>query len=244
MERIKTVSTVERIVRNGIFTALLLGYGVYFLYDGYRGYPQKNFRQARADVPADVQDEVSIDWSLNRARAEDAVKKGEPYASVVEALGPPAWTGPIDDTGRHRAVWFAPGGIVDVIYNSRGVVLPASAWRDGQKKEHDLLVQKILGFALVPVGCFLLLRLLLMMTRGAEMTDAGLKPSGQPMIPFEAMKGWDATTYRKTGRLTLLFERGGESASYVMDDYKLSAFKKLVDRIVERTGLENPLDDA
>jgi hypothetical protein len=245
MQRIKTVSTVERIVRNGIFTALLLGYGLYFLYDGYRGYPQKNFERAKAAIPAEAQDAVEISWSLTRAQALAAVKPGEPYAAVVEALGEPAWEGAVEGTQRRRAVWFAPGGVVDVRYSTRGVVLSNAerAWKDGQKKEHDLLVQKVLGFLLVPIGVVLLLRVLLMTVRGAEMTDEGLKPSGQPRIPFESMTGWDASRYRKTGRLALLYERDGKPCTYVLDDYKLAAFKTLVARIVERTGLADPLAD-
>ena len=241
MEPIKTVSTVERILRNSIMTTMVIVFAAYFLYDGYVGYPRKNLDKARQLLPADEQGAARISKDVGSAD-KDTIVQGDLLKAIEARLGLPAWKGPAEDRV-FKAVWFGPGGALVVHYNATSGTVVSSRWMKGQKTELDLLIQKLLGYVLMPVGLVLLVRVLLMLARGARFSDEGLQPSGGPLIPFDAMTGWDISDYREKGRIRLSYTLGGEEGVYVLDDYKLRAFPAIVKEISRRQGFENPLRD-
>ena len=239
MEPIKTVSTLERIIRNSIMTVMVVVFAAYFLYDGYVGYPRRNLEQARQILPDEEQDKAYINQQVTSASLGD-IEENDLLTTIEGRLGPPAWKGAAKDNV-FKAVWFGPGGYLSVRYDrAKGTVLSAR-WKKGQKKELDLLIQKVLSYSLSPVGILLLIRVVVMLFRGAQLTDAGLKPSGRPLIPFEAMTGWNVRDYRDKGRITLTYNLDGRERAYVLDDYKLRAFPAIVTEICRRKGFENPL---
>ena len=239
MEPIKTVSTLERIIRNGVMAVMVVVFAAYFLYDGFVGYPRKNLEQARQILPPDEQDKAYINQKVTSDCLGD-IAKNDRLTTLEARLGPPAWKGLAKDNV-FKAVWFGPGGSLTVRYDMNEGTVLSSRWKKGQKKELDLWIQKVLGYSLGPVGILLLIRVVLMLLRGAQLSDAGLKPSGRPLIPFEAMTGWDVRDYRDKGRIALTYALDRREGTYVLDDYKLRAFPAIVTEICRRKGFENPL---
>ncbi|HNO76423.1 MAG TPA: hypothetical protein PKN33_00050 [Phycisphaerae bacterium] len=240
MESFKTVSTVERIVRNGIVTAMVIGFSGWSFYDGYVGYPHDNLMEARKELPAEQQKSATI----NELVTEDVAKsleKGVNIKELSEKFGAPAWRG--DFGGVHeKAVWFGRGGSLIALVDKIGITRTVE-WKSGKHKETDLWLQKLMGLVLAPLGIFMLIRLIAMCTRGAEFSDEGLKPSGQALIPFDAMIGWDAETYKDRGQITLQYETGSGKGEYILDDYKLAAFKTIVNEISKRKRFDNPIKE-
>jgi hypothetical protein len=238
MESFKTVSTVERIVRNGIVTAMVVGFAGWSFYDGYVGYPKKNLEQAKLELPAELQHTAAINERVTE-KAANGFANGINIKEISAAIGPPAWRG--DFGGVHeKAVWFGRGGSLITLVDKIGMTRTVE-WKSGKYKETDLWLQKLMGLILAPLGIIMLIRLIAMSTRGAELSDQGLKPSGKDLIPFEAMTGWDAETYKDRGQITLEYETSNGKGEYVLDDYKLAAFKTIVNEISKHKGFDNPI---
>ncbi len=240
MESFKTVSTVERIVRNGIVTAMVIGFSGWSFYDGYVGYPHDNLMEARKELPAEFQDTATINERVTEEAAK-SFQKGVNVKELSESLGPPAWQGEFGGV-HEKAVWFGRGGSLIALVDKIGITRTVE-WKSGKHKETDLWLQKLMGLVLAPLAVFMLIRLIAMCTRGAEFSDEGLKPSGKALIPFDAMTGWDAKTYKDRGQITLEYETANGQAEYVLDDYKLAAFKTIVNEISKRKGFDNPIKE-
>jgi hypothetical protein len=251
MKPIKTASTLERIIRNGIMTVMVVVFAALSFYDGYVGYPKKNLAQAKVELPADQQNLARINPRVISDNLVD-IKLGGKLSDVEELLGPPAWSGSIGSNtggptgGPTKSVWFGPGGTLLILSDVRGNLVSQPEWKKGKHSEVDLFIQKVMGLVLAPFGLVLLIRWLLMMVRGAELSDAGLKLSGAPLIPFDAMTGLDASEYKDKGRVHLVCDLGKGESTYILDDYKLRAFPAIVAEICARKGFEDPTkkDDA
>jgi hypothetical protein len=240
MQPIKTANTLERIIRNGIMTVMVLGFGVYFLYDAYIGYPAQNLRALRQELPPEQQEAAVISPAV-RAGDVGRFSAGSRLEVAEEQLGPPAWKGPSEVRGGHKAVWFGPGGCLIIPYAAAGVITDEPTWRDGPKTETDLFVQHVLGVILTPLGVLLVLRLLAMPFVGVTLSDAGLKPTGRSLIPYEAMVDWDTREFKEKRRITLHYTQAGKPRLFVLDEYRLAAFKLIVEEIARRKGFPNPL---
>lgn len=239
MEPIKTVSTLERIVRNGIVTVMVIGFAGYCFYDGYIGYPLENLEQARQQLPPELQASATINPRVSEKVAQ-TFKTGIGLDVVIEAFGPPNWQGKYN-MRQDKAVWFGRSGSFAVHVNSLGFTKLVE-WKSGEHTETDLRLQKRMGLILTPLGLFMLFRLIAMSLRGATLSDAGLKPSGRELITFDAMTGWNSEQYADRGQITLEYESSNGKSNYLLDDYKLAAFKTIVNELSKRKGFDNPLE--
>jgi hypothetical protein len=241
MQTIVTQSTRERVIRNGLVALMLLGYSCWSFYDGYIGYPKDNLRHARGEVPADYQAEATINPAITKNELPN-LRRGQPLREAEELLGPPAWKGKASDEF-NKAVWFGPGGTVILRYNDLGLITSPIFWKDHKHIEKDLFIQKAMGVGVGTLGLFALVRVLIMLFARVKLSDAGLTTASGRLIPFDAMTGWDPSDYRDKGRITLTYQDGNRERQYVLDDYKLTAFKPLVEEISARKGFENPLTE-
>ncbi len=240
MQPITTRSTRERIIRNSLLTVMLLGFAAWSFYDGYEGYPQDNLEQARKALPADAQASAEINPQITRDSLPP-IGVGLTMRELIEQIGPPAWQGEAKDN-IYRAYWFGPAITLIVRYDSMKYVTEAEV-RDGVHTETDLVVQKGMGVVVGLLGLYALIRIIGMVAGRVTLSDAGLKPPLRPLIPYDAMTGWDTTEYKEKGRIYLAYAQNGDEKVYVLDDYKLAAFRPIVDEISARTGFANPFED-
>ncbi len=218
---------------------MTLGFAAYSFYDGYIGYPNENLEQTREQLPPDLQATATINPSVNETVAT-TFKRGGSLKDIVKAFGPPSWQGDYKKK-QDKAVWFGRAGVL-VVQFDRLEMIRQIEWKDGSHKETDLRLQKMMGLALSPLGLFMLFRLIVMCTRGATFSDQGLKPSGRALIPFDAMTGWNTEQYADRGQITLEYDSPTGKETYLLDDYKLAAFKTIVSEISKRKGFDNPLE--
>ena len=241
MEPIKTASTLERIIRNGILTVMVAGFGIAFLMDGYGGYALKNLENAKIELPIEYRDQARISSKVVRSRL-DLVKQGKRLKDLEEEFGEACWKGMREGSKKSEAIWFGPGGMLAVSYNASGIVNTVPIWKDGRYSEVDIMTQRWLGYVLAPLGFILILRLIAMAVRGATLSDEGLRPSGGPLIPYEAMTGWDTADFEKKGRINLTYVLNGREGTYTLDEYTLKAFPLIVQEICNRnSNFDNPL---
>jgi len=241
MQTITTRSTNERIIRNGLVTLMLLGYSGWSFYDGYIGYPEDNLRHARGELPPEFQAGATINPAITKA-AIPQIKRGQQLRDAEAKLGPPAWKGKASDEF-NKAVWFGPGGTLILRFNDVEIIISDMLWKDHKHIEKDLFIQKLMGIGTGALGLYALARVLVMLFARVKLSDAGLTMASGRLIPFDAMTGWDPADYRDKGRITLTYQTDGREGAYVLDDYKLAAFKPMVAEICARKGFANPLDE-
>ncbi len=219
---------------------MVVGFGAFCFYDAYIRYPQQNLDDAKKELPAELQDTASINDRVTEATVK-TLKKGISLEEISKEIGPPAWRG---EFGEHndRAVWFGRGGSLVVLFDRMGVIRTID-WKVGKYGETDLWLQLAMGLVLAPLALIMLFRLIAMCTRGAEFSDQGLKPSGKELIPFDSMTGWDTESYKDRGQITLKYDSASGNSEYVLDDYKLAAFKTIVNEISQRKGFDNPIKE-
>jgi hypothetical protein len=247
MTPITTRSTRERIIRNSLVTVMLLGYAGWSFYDGYRGYPQDNLETARQELPAEAQADAKINPAINqdnlaRLQSEGILSKGQRLGDVEAELGPPSWNGPFGKGEDHAAFWFGPAGTLVVRHTSLGIITHQAQFKPGKHKAADLFIQKLMGVGIGIIGLYALARVIAMLATSVTLSDAGLKIPNGRVIPFEAMTAWDPGDYKDKGRITLTYGDEGRTRQFVLDDYKLAAFRPIVDEICTRKGFANPFD--
>jgi hypothetical protein len=238
MQTISTTSTRERFIRNLLVTLMLIGYAAWSFYDGYVGYPQDNLKHARAEVPAEFQAGASINPLIQQGKLP-RIKEGETLREAEARLGKPVWKGRGAE-GLGKAVWFGPGGTFILRYNDAEVVTSLN-WKSAKHTETDLRIQKAMGIGVGALGLYALTRVLVMLFGRVKLSDDGLTTAGGRLIRYEAMSGWDPADFRDKGRITLSYQDNGRTRAYVLDDYKLAAFKPMVEEICARKGYANPL---
>lgn len=240
MQTITTQSTRERLIRNSLVTAMLLGFSAYSFYDGYSGYPQDNLKAMVGEVPAEYQAEAQINPRV-QSKKLPPIARGDRLSEVEEKLGAAAWKGKGAENF-NKAVWFGPGGMLILRYGQTGVVTDIF-WKPAKHSEMDLVIQKGMGIVTGIIGLIFLVRVLGMLFTRVRLSDEGLTPARGGLIAWDDMTGWDPADYKDKGRIHLTYTRDGAERVYVLDDYKLAAFREMVIEICARKGFRNPLDD-
>lgn len=242
MAEIRSKVTLEQIIRKGIFVGMVVVFGAYFAYDGYIGYPRKNLDQIRKSRPEMVPlEHPPINWRVtveNTGRIE--ADKLTSLDKVKDVLGDPDHQ---SDDGL-SFYWFGPAVAMKVTTIGQDVIPRGNIHRAtaAYKTELDMRSQKILALVLAILGIPLIVHYLRVLTYSVRLDDQGLKVSGKPLIPFEAMTGLDAARYRDKGRVELQYNRDGQDATVRLDDYWIRDFNTLINALCERKGFENPLD--
>ena len=171
-------------VRRYIMCALLFGFGLYFLYDGYVGYPQMNREIAELERQQEA--------AGARGDSTEAVRVGE----ELKELG-------------------------------------------GAKSDLDILIQKILGFAL-PVLSAAYLLWTLRNSRGEYRLDADgtLHVPGHPPVPLSGVTGVDRSKWDRKGIARVDYAVGGQSGTLTLDDfvYQREPTDAIYDRVVDSPG--------
>jgi len=230
-------------VRNGIFLLMCLVFGVYFLYDGWIGYPHKNFEENRLQLPVEHRDKADGVTPLPGANLQHAaeIKKRLDAATASqrrEALdkvvgGPPSVE--LDDA----LYYFGEDGLIKVRKSGDRIftdmeVIPA------KKTQSDFLFQKILGVIVSGVAIYVAFFLLRVVRTRAVVNDEGLSLNGRAPIPFSVMRSFDTAEFRRKGKIHLLCE-GAPSPRVLLDEYHFADFDQIIAAICERTGFADPV---
>lgn len=225
MNVIQSGPTTERVIRTGLLALLLTGYAIYSLYDGYLAYPKENVRtvfqkKLGTEPPVPL---PPIQDALDRALVESAGTG----SALTERLG-------ADGVQHERATYyFGPGGFA--------VIAPTGevTWEDGPEHSGtDILLQKAVGYILLPLGLVLLLFWVIVIRTRAKLDDAGLSMTGYGHIPFDAMRGLQRGD--NIEEVILEYERDGKPSQARLHRYKLKKQPEIVAAICAKKGFTNP----
>ncbi len=230
MNAITSRTSTERIVRSLLLSLLVDVFAIYFLYDGYVGYPQKNavqfaslFGKSGGEAPA-PNPQVTADRGR---RLVASMRAGESLEKIAAEFGPPA----VRQTD--AAYFLGPGGWLKVDID--GDRVRSAKWFDGPHTESDQSIQRLIGWILVAVGFAATLNLARVLATRAQLTDAGLQVSGGPLVPFESMTALRTST-SAAGVSELDYLHNGHSATIRLDPYLYKDAAAIAHAITERKG--------
>jgi hypothetical protein len=235
MEAIRSGTTVGRIVRAGLLMALLNGFAIAFLWDGYVGYARKNARELASSLGLPSDPLPVIDPKLTAAGMRGLVeelKAGTVATAVTARLGEPG----IEHGG--DSYYLGPGGHLLVQYE-RGRMQRAE-WVHGRHDETDLVWQRWIGYVLLIVGLCALGHFLRVVTTRVSLTPDGLKVTGRPLIPIDTLNGVRADESGGGLSVTITYEVAGRERVITLDDYKVKELPALVSAICHESGLADP----
>lgn len=232
MEPIHSGTTAGRIARTLLMMILVCGWSAWSLVDGYVRYPKANVESVlRTRLGIEPPDPLPvIDSELTEERASE-IKEQEPFDAVASRLG----GGPFRHDG--AVYYFGYGGSVRLEVKHGRVA--SRQWIDGPNHTAtDLLIQKVIGFGLIPVGLAFIVQFVRVVTTRVSLTDAGLKVRGKPLIPLEAITG--VRTGKARGVATVDYTLNDRAATIRLDDYVVKEQAAIVTAICQRKGFDNP----
>ena len=244
MQTIRSGTTLERIVRTTILTAVLVLYSAWSFWDGYYAWP------LRENLPKMLQNLAvpqPASWELiNPAVTKDAfegIKKGDAAADVDARLGEPV------AREQDTVFYFGLGGAAKIILRRDKVT--RMEWIDqGLRTEVDLLVQKVIGLITGILGLLMVLQLIRVLITRVELSDAGLKVNsqgglrfgGSPLVPLEDMTGLGTDDYDRKGWVEVEYRLSdGREGTVSLNDYVHKAFPEIVEALCKHHGWEDPV---
>ena len=236
MVPIRSWTTLERVIRTAIFAVIITVFAVLCYKDRFWAYPRDNVASLLRNFPDQQGQAPQPDPAITESTAA-TLTLGMALHVVEERLGPPAFA---DDA---QAIYFGEAGML-VVPLRRGKLAGDAVWTDGPHNQIDLFLQLAMAIGLTPVALFTLFHLGRVLTTRGELSDAGLKLRGKPLVPFDAMKALDASRYRKKGWVEISYSLGGRDGRVRLDDYVHKEFPAIIREICARKGFESPLPDS
>ena len=234
---IRSGTTRERLIRLAIFGVMCAVASALFLRDAFYGYPRANAAQARDEFPEIMAELPRINADVTEDRCKRIEENQMTLEEAEQILGEPAFS---DD---REAFWVGPSGFVKADLKRSGVISKAR-WNKGRHTSRDLAVQTVLG----ALAGFLAIPALVFLVRAAGtcvlLDEKGLTYNREETILWEEMKGLDASLFKRKGRVTLDFERGGNARGQRLDSFHVARFDDIVSEICQRKGFESPLKKA
>jgi hypothetical protein len=98
----------------------------------------------------------------------------------------------------------------------------------------SLFLQKLLGFALPPIGVLFLIRMLYVSRGEVRLKDDVITAPGHPAIPFSAIRELDKRQWDRKGIAIVKYEVDGKTGSLTLDDfvYEQDPTDKIYDRVL------------
>jgi hypothetical protein len=248
--RIESGPTVERRVRTAIPLLMTAVFAVWFAYDGWKGYPRKNFEENLLQLPADeraraqnapiypnVSEKLVTPVLLEKTERE--LKKAVGLLAKRKVLegafgGPPSWE------SANAWYYFGPTYRVKVTLDEGGLPV-ALAGRATEKSDTDLFWQRVLGAALAVGALALLIVMVRVVRTHLVLDDFGLAFRGQRPIRWEDMKALRADEFSRKGWVDLVYADNGAERCLRLDEYHLARFSEVIDAICVKMGFANPL---
>lgn len=229
---IETGCPKGELIRAYLMAFVVCGGSVYFFYDGYIGYPQKNLEWAIENLPEEPETRPEIKPNITSAThttVEGKVKEGATPDEIIAIIGAPSFQ--TDEQHWH----IGPGGYIEL--KVAGTRIIESKYVKADHSEAQLLLQKVLGLICVPIGLLLLFKAVKLAGLKVVLDDNGLNYAGRPAISWDAMTGLNISKY--AGKAWVSVEHSGGSP-LKLDGYRIEKFDELVKAICEKKGFESP----
>lgn len=240
---IESGPSTERIVRNGLFFLMIVGFGVAFLYDGYTGYESANFaehiqsldtaeREKAASAP--VYPSVTIKNVEEAAKAVSKITPASQREHLVQLYGGP----PSYETA--DAIWyFGPDYRVKFPLSGNRLLQPIGTIT--KYKNTDIRLQRLIGWALAGAAVVVGLFMTSVVLTHCRLADDGLSYRFKGRATWDEMKSLETTRFLKKGWVELVCHGTGGERRIRLDEYHLKRFPEIVAEICRRKGFEDPV---
>ncbi|MFH1419912.1 MAG: hypothetical protein ABII12_16690 [Planctomycetota bacterium] len=241
--RIESGPTGERKIRTLLMLIMVAAFSIWFAYDGFIGYPAKNFKEHLEQLPTDLREEAaqariyeSVTAGTLEAAEAAAGKLGkQKQKAALEELygGPPSYETP--------DMWYYFGPCYRVAVTLSPSKPPTVMGSASEKTQTSILWQKLLSLVLGAAAALLLLFWLRILRTRLVLDDAGLTYRGRGPIRWDDMKALRTSEFAKKGWVDLVYDDHGTERSLRLDEYHVSKFDAAIDAICSRKAFENPL---
>lgn len=241
--QIESGPNTERTIRNLLMLLMVAFFAAWFAYDGWVGYPSKNFEDLLKQMPPELREKATsavVYPSITEAilpvmeeakQAPSAVAARDILETAVG--GPPSLESP--DT------WFYFGPALGFkLTFERGAPARLAAMRT-PKSAMDIRLQQYIAMGLMALTAYLLVFNLMLRRTRMRLDDAGLTVSGTGPIPWSAMKSLDISRFAAKGWVDLIYDDHGSQRTLRLNEYHHSAFDDVIDALCRQKGFENPL---
>lgn len=220
-----------------ILSLFFLGFCGWFAYDGAIGYPAKNLAEARRTItdPAAFETIAQKD-SPNEDDTRDLVRNRPPSVRAVrEQLGEPTQ---VETTAAGDTVlrWGSRYG--RVIVSARGEAVSDLRWEKWYKDRSEVRAQLYIAAFVLFVSLFPLWRLISALRLRVRLDDTALNYDGR-VIPLNTITAMRDPKLK--GRTDIVYEVDGRERTLRLDNLKVEAYEKIIERICELRDLPNPL---
>ncbi|MFQ5430351.1 MAG: hypothetical protein ACE5E1_08590 [Phycisphaerae bacterium] len=242
--RIVSGPTTERKVRTLLMLLLFSGMGAYFVYDGWVGYPAKNFAEHLEALPATERSRAK-DAPVYPAVRQDSLRAASRAIAKIgikqqrQALAD-LYGGPPSFEDQEAWYYFGPDFRVKIPLKNGRPAQPKGIATE--KRETDIRLQKQLGVGLMLFSLGLFIHLIRVIRTRLVLDDDGLTYGRRRPIKWDAMRSLDTRAFTKKGRLDLIFDDNGDRRRVRLDEYHLARFEEVLARICDRKGFENPIE--
>jgi len=235
VQQIHSGTTTERVVRTALLASIVVGFAIAFLWDGHAGYIRKNARSLVESLGLPPEQAPAVNRQLTASEARrimDELGAEPPRDEILSWFGDP----PL----RHedKMYYVGPGGHL-WFRLERGQVREMG-WAWGEYNETDLRWQRWIGYILSVAGVALILRFVKAATSGVTLTETGMKLTGRPLIPYDAMTVLRTGGTRDPDSVTLEYVLDGRSRIVRFDSYLVKEFSAILDGICTRAGFPHP----
>ena len=235
MQTITSGTSLERVIRTLLLMALIAGFAIAYLWDGYVGYARRNAEELATllgETPASLPLANPLLTAAEGRRMSQAAIPGDGPSAITSILGQP--------TLRHGddAYFLGRGGWLKVQLTGDRIV--GVAWTDGPKTESDQRWQRWIGYVLAVGGLIVAVRVALVLATQLTLSDEGLQIRGQRLIPWDAITALRADPSGRAGCIEIEYSLAGRSQRLRLDVYVYRRLPEIVVAICERKGFLNP----
>lgn len=231
MQPIHSGTTTERLVRALLLVILMNGFAIWYLWDGYAGYPRANARALIELLGLQGDPAPVINWELTEQSANRIISDLEDRATgadVESRLGEPAL--------QHgsNTYYLGRGGHLRVSMNGNRVA--EMLWGQGRYSESEQRSQRGIGYVLGVIGLAAIGHLLGVLVTRVSLTDEGLKIGRRPMIPLDAITGLAIPDRARGAAVVVEYVIDGRPGSAPLDAYIVKEQPAIIAAIRERKG--------
>lgn len=240
---IESGPNTERSIRNLLMLLMVAFFAAWFAYDGWVGYPAKNFEDLLKQMPPELREKATsatVYPSITEAILP-FMEEAKQAPSVVAARdiletavgGPPSL--------ESSDAWFYFGPALGFKLSiERGAPARLSAMRT-PKSAMDIRLQQYIAMGLIGLTAYLIVFNLMLRRTRMVLNDAGLTVAGTGPIPWSAMKSLDISRFADKGWVDLIYDDHGSPRTLRLNEYHHSAFDDVIDALCRQKGFENPL---
>lgn len=242
---IESGPTGERKVRTTLMLLMFAFMGAWFAYDGWVGYPAKNYQEYLDQLSTAEREKVGQlpvydtvteeNWQANEEKIKNALPT-QRRAALRELFGAdPSYE------SKEKLFYFGPAYRVQFSIRDGNPTNEQIVAKAAVKSATSIQWQLGLAAFLGIVSVFLLVGVIRVRNTRLVLDEGGLTLNGRGPISWESMVRLNSSQFNEKGWVDLAYNAEGSENSIRLDEYHLARFDDIVDEICARKGFENPL---